>query len=190
MTLIVSCDPGISGALCLFDTRTDTPQDIAPMPIFDKAVSKKTRKAVDENAVLTAMRIYESLGARQLFIEQVGGLPGQSAPAAFTFGQGYGAVRMAALACGLAIEPVPPATWKGALRVPKDKKAARARAGELLPAFTHYWPLVKDDGKAEAAMLGLYAARYLRGEISSGRRSGSARDVEAESLVRQARGAA
>jgi hypothetical protein len=47
--------------------------------------------------------------------------------------------------------------------VPKAKDGARARASQLLPAGVQLWPLVKHDGRAEAALLALYGVRQLGG---------------------------
>jgi hypothetical protein len=73
------------------------------------------------------------------------------------------ALRVAAKAAGLIVIETPPSVWKTAMKAPKDKKAARHRASELLPGLKHLWPLAKDDGKAETALLALYAERRLNG---------------------------
>jgi hypothetical protein len=46
-----------------------------------------------------------------------------------------------------------------ALRVPAEKDGARARASQLIPAGASWWPLVKHDGRAEAALIALYGSR-------------------------------
>jgi hypothetical protein len=38
---------------------------------------------------------------------------------------------------------------------------ARARATQLLPAAAHRWPLVKHDGRAEAALIAYYGRRQF-----------------------------
>lgn len=139
---------------------------------------RAVRTIIDEAEVLSTLQFFASMGATHLFIEQVQGLPGQSAPAAFNFGMGYGIVRMAARAAGLAIESVPPTLWKAELRVPKDKRAARGRASEMLPMLAHLWPLQKDDGKAEAAMLSLYGERWIKGGVRRTRTPAEQEDVE------------
>ncbi len=164
--MIVSCDPGLEGAFCLNDWESGR-LEVVPMPTQKRQIKGRAlRDVIDEGEVLSLLQTFAALGATHLFIEQVGGIPGQSAPAAFSFGQGYGAVRMAAMAAGLALETVPPAVWKAALKVPKDKTAARHRASEMLPAHRHLWPRVKDDGKAEAAMLALYGERWVKGQFT------------------------
>jgi crossover junction endodeoxyribonuclease RuvC len=69
-------------------------------------------------------------------------------------------------ALGVPMSFVAPATWKRALQVPAAKDGARARASQLLPAAAGHWPLVKHDGRAEAALIALYGLRFL-GAITS-----------------------
>jgi hypothetical protein len=149
--MILACDPGLSGA---FFWRGD----VADMPTY----AKDKRRCIDERGVFALVEDYRDAGAVRLVIEDVHGAPGQSAPAAFNFGYGVGIIIGAAIAAGLELERVAPQVWKRALKVPADKRASRARASELLPAFSHLWPLAKHDGRAEAAMLALYAERYLK----------------------------
>lgn len=184
--MILSCDPGISGAFCLNDWATGR-FEIVPMPVQKREIRGRAKRTIiDEAEVLSTLMAFAAMGATHLFIEQVQGLPGQSAPAAFNFGTGYGIVRMAARAAGLAIEAVPPALWKAELRVPKDKRAARGRASEMMPMLAHLWPMQKDDGKAEAAMLSLYGERWIKGGVRRTRSEAEQEDVEQARRNREA----
>lgn len=126
---------------------------VTDMPTYVAVVSGKNRTRIAEAGVRDAFDIALLYGVDTFVIEQVGGMPSQSAPAAFTFGYGVGLLTAFAIAAGMRIERVAPSSWKAALRVPADKRAARARASEILPAWSHLWPLQKHDGRAEAAML-------------------------------------
>lgn len=143
---------------------------------------RKIRTVIDEGEVISTLAAFAAMGATHLFVEQVQGMPGQSAPAAFTFGQGYGLVRAAGMAVGLILEAIPPSVWKAALKVPKDKSGARQRASELIPTHRHLWAMAKDDGLAEAAMLSLYGQRWVQGEVKRSRK-----DVDEIERARQAR---
>jgi hypothetical protein len=174
MTILIAADPGVTGALCLYDTKLGM-LSVFPMPTYEKATGKKTlatatkparpivRNHLDEDEVIDRIAMFKDMGATHFVVEKVGGLPGQSAPNAFTFGFGYGILVGAAKAAGLIIEKIEPAKWKADLRVPADKKAARARASELLPTHKHLWPKAGDDGKAEAALLALWLQKRLEG---------------------------
>lgn len=154
-------DPGIHGALALRgEGALVTVWDV---PTYQRTAGARhaQRDFIDEGALLGIVEGAQVMGADLFCIEEVGGLPGQSAAAAFVFGRGYGAALMAARAFGLRLETVKSSVWKLRLRVPADKSAARVRASELMPDAAHRWPLKKHDGRAEAAMLGLYAEKFL-----------------------------
>lgn len=160
--MILACDPGLTGAFAGWQREPELLQ-VTDMPVFRRVTAKGTRGAVDEIAVLHFMHGLGQDGGATLWIEQVGGVPGQSGPAAFNFGYGVGVVRTAALAAGIAIREVSPVVWKRQMRVPsgpKKSKAVRALASDLLPAWAHLWPLEKHDGRAEAALLALWAEKY------------------------------
>lgn len=152
--MILAVDPGLSGAFAYYD---GTALSIRDMPTYvAKAGARRTdRRFIDEGATVNMVRSC-ALHAKILVIEQVGGIPGQSASSAFVFGRGVGIIIGAAHAFGLRIEVVAPATWKSALRVPADKRASRARASELLPAYSDQWTRQRDDGRAESAMIALW----------------------------------
>lgn len=92
-------------------------------------------------------------------IEKVNGVPGQSAPASFNFGRGFG--ELLGVCAGLGVKPelVPPATWKWKMGLRHaDKKASLEMARGLWPN-RDWFRRAKDDGRAEAALLGLYWLR-------------------------------
>jgi crossover junction endodeoxyribonuclease RuvC len=152
----LACDPGLTGAFAL---STDDSFQVRDMMTFADDKGKRHIAAAD---LLKFLRLLREGGVHRFVIEQVGGAPGQSAPASFNFGYGVGLVEGLAIGQGYAIERVAPVVWKRAMKCPSDKQAARARASELLPAFAHLWPLKSHHGRAEAAMLALYAERFLK----------------------------
>jgi hypothetical protein len=163
--LILSADPGVSGAICAYDAVSGRVQ-VHDMPTVKKQTGISARLILDEVEIFTLLGVYRDIGYKHFFVEQVNGFPGQSAPRAFSFGWGYGVLRMAALATGLQLHTVPPATWKNAMRAPKDKLLSIQRASELLPHSAAAWAKGTGDqaqrsGRAEAAMLALYAERVL-----------------------------
>lgn len=157
--MILACDPGLSGAFTMMRSDESIVW-IRDMPTYTKRVGRVDRRFIDEVDLLAEMCSAVMLdGPITFVIEDVAGALGQSAPAAFQFGYGAGLVRMAARSACMSIEKVRPQDWKGELRVPKDKRASRARASELMPASAHHWPLQKHDGRAESAMIALWWAR-------------------------------
>ena len=139
--IVIGIDPGKSGALCAMEDGAII--DLIDMPVDTEGFDR------------WAVRFL----APRFFLEKVGGLPGQSAPRAFAFGEHVGWLKATIRRFGPMV-PVTPQRWKADLAVPRDKKLAIARATELLPTEAHRWPLAKHDGRAEAAMIALWGTMY------------------------------
>lgn len=150
-TAILGIDPGLCGALAIYDV--DGSLDVVDMPTL-----QLKKRVVDEYALARIIDDW-STRVREVWLEQVGVRPGEGAVGAFSFGRGYGVLRGICAACFLPIVDVTPATWKGALRVSSDKDAARARASALFPRHSQLWPLKRDHGRAEAALIALYGSQ-------------------------------
>jgi hypothetical protein len=56
------------------------------------------------------------------------------------------------------VQMVSPATWKRKAGVPSDKNGARVMASRYWPGAAEQFRRVKDDGRAEAALLARWAA--------------------------------
>lgn len=143
---ILGIDPGLSGALALFDV--DGTLEVVDMPVLQF----KTKRAIDEYAVA---RIVDNWSGRirEVWLERVGVRPGEGAVGAFTFGRGYGLLRGVCAANFLTIVDVTPATWKGALKLRGDKDESRLRATTLFPRHGDLFARKKDDGRAEAVLI-------------------------------------
>ena len=101
----------------------------------------------------------------RVVIEQVNGVPGQSGPASFNFGRACG--ELLGVCIALDVEPVliRPADWKAGLGLRREygesnaafKRKSLAMARELWPQHAKtFFARAKDDGAAEAALLGHY----------------------------------
>lgn len=147
---ILGVDPGCYGALALFVDGVLDQTNVYDMPIV-KIRRGKTDKAEVAGHVLAD--IVRQSRADTLIVEQVGGMTGQSASAAFNFGRAAGAVEYTGTALGLRVERVAPITWKKALKVNPGKDGSRFMAARLWPASAHLFARKKDDGRAEAALI-------------------------------------
>ncbi len=146
---ICGIDPGVAGGLALLDT--DTLLAVVDMPTF-----QLKKRVVNPDAVAEQLQAW---APEHVFLELVGSRPGEGHVGAFSFGEGVGMLRGVVAALRLPITRVTPAQWKQALKVPAAKDGARARATQLFPRAAAHWSRVKDDGRAEAAMIGLWGWR-------------------------------
>lgn len=159
MTSFLGIDPGLSGALALYAPAGNV-LDVLDMPVLSLERNGKSKKEIDLYLLARHLDDWTSRYLIQLaVIEKVGSMPGQGVSSMFAFGQAYGIVQMAVASCFIPLTRVTPQKWKGALNVPAAKDGSRARASELLPKHSGLWTRVKDDGRAEASMLALYASR-------------------------------
>jgi crossover junction endodeoxyribonuclease RuvC len=96
----------------------------------------------------------------RVVVEEVQGVQGSGATSAFSFGYGAGAIAGLLVALERPWKYVTPQRWTKDLGVSRDKGAHRQMAQRLFPADAHLFARVKDDGRADAALLAHHASRY------------------------------
>jgi crossover junction endodeoxyribonuclease RuvC len=162
--IFLGIDPGLNGALAFYQPALRE-LDVIDMPTLALKRGKKLRREI--NAIELA-RLLDIQCSRVTLavIEQAQTIPGTAGiMQAFQCGQNFGIAYGALAAQFVVIETVAPALWKREMACPKAKDGARARASQLLPEHAHYWARVKDDGRAEASLLALYAQRTHLGRL-------------------------
>ena len=163
MYTIIAVDPGLDGAIAAL--KADATLTVWDMPTHEKVVGSGVRREIVRATVAQIFAQFDPKES-EVWIEDVGGLPGQSAPAAFQFGVGAERVACLAWARGLPMHFVAPARWKRAVGIKsKGKKDdSRARAAQVYPGNAALWAAAKDHGRAEAALLAYYGMeqRQLR----------------------------
>lgn len=167
MSVILGIDPGLTGAMALYaggDTLI-----IHDMPT--RVIKKKTRLDLDALNECLAELVCD-WHVDRVVIERVGAMPRQGLTSAFQFGFVAGALHMGIAAYfGADICTVTtPQQWKFNVDLNADPKAdrkarkaaSRARAVELFPTHAEEFKRVKDDGRAEAALIAWYGAKLGR----------------------------
>src|SRR5262245_24206979 len=149
---VLGVDPGLRGALALWDTEMDL-LVVQDMPVVK--VGKTT--VIPEHLLVDRIR---RLAPEIAWIEEVHAMPKQGVVSTFTFGMGYGMVRGACAGLGIRIQPVSPNVWKAAFRLRRDKGVSRTVAMRLFPHNASDFALVKHDGRAEAALIALYGSDH------------------------------
>ena len=154
-TLILGIDPGFSGAFAVLNPTTMN------LGVADMPVVKNTKGKTE----LDLPALYDLLTppTRNVtaILEFVAARPNQGAPATFRFGQGFGAIQMALAAHQIPVQYVTPAKWKRHFGLSKDKGASRGLANQRFPINAKDFRRVKDDGRAEAALIALYGKEKL-----------------------------
>lgn len=145
---VVGVDPGCYGAIALLVSGKLV--EVHDMPMFKVKRGKSDKAEVDGYSLGVLLR---DLAPDIAFVEQVGGMTGQSPSASFNFGRAAGAVEYGLKVLGFPVELVHPATWKRELRVNGGKDGSRSEAMKLWPQRSEWFKRAKDNDRAEAALI-------------------------------------
>ena len=147
--MIVGIDPGAKGALAFFDPVAGT-LDIVDIPTVEVKRGAKSKVEISPQ-MLAAV-----IGARHpsvAVLEKVGAMPGQGTSSMFQFGRGVGMIEGVLAALHIPIVYITPQGWQKAVGMRGGKDGGRARAAEIFPAYAATFARVKDDGRADAALM-------------------------------------
>lgn len=153
--LILGIDPGITGAVAWLDGSTLA--KVEDLPVTEIKVGTGLRKRLVP-ALLASL--FDGFNIGHVFLEEVASRPGEGAVGAFSFGRGFGQIEGVLAAMEIRYTLVRPGAWKKYLGVPADKGSARTRACREWPTMARSFARVKDDGRAEAALIALYGAAH------------------------------
>ena len=152
---ILGIDPGLYGALAFVEMVAGTPRcQIVDMPITPTLVNGVLRDRVNK-AALDELFSLKQHTLRCVVIEDVHALPKDGPVQAFTFGYGLGLLHGICQVYDVTVVNVPPHSWKSKYGLNSDKHKSRAVASRFFPHNASVWSRAKDDGRAEAALLGL-----------------------------------
>ena len=149
-------DVGLTGAIAVcVDGQLAR---VADMPTMLVGGGKVTRQvdAAGLAAVIRQWRVELGMDFEHAVVERVAARPGQGVASVFSFGHSAGAVAGVLATLQIPVEYASPQTWKRAYKIGPDKSSSRAKASETFPADAGRWLRVKDDGRAEAALIAAY----------------------------------
>jgi crossover junction endodeoxyribonuclease RuvC len=149
--IYIGIDPGFSGAIAFYAPKENI-VSVYDMPVYQNAKGKTEINLYELHEILEP----ETDEPHMAIIEQVAAMRGQGVTSMFRFGQSYGATQMAVAAHKIPMQFVTPAKWKSYLGLSRDKGVSRSLATQRFPKQADLFKRVKDDGRAEAALLALY----------------------------------
>lgn len=154
--LILGVDPGLSGALAfLHDGVLLNVQDLPLVSVGHGAGSRQemSPELLHDELVHLDIRIGMAV------VEDVNAF-GMGRTSAYRFGKNVGQIEGVLAACGIRTVKVTPQKWKKAMGLSTDKALSRAAAIKLWPDQSKYFSRVKDDGRAEAALLAEWGRKH------------------------------
>lgn len=150
---IIGIDPGFTGAIACLDL---TSMDVI---VHDIPVLKdKQGRAIVNSAELVEILVPPAGTEKQVqaVLEKVHAMPKQGVSSTFRFGQCYGSLQTALAAHRIPVHDITPPTWKKYFGLSNDKGVSRGLAIQRFPRQADQFKRIKDDGRAEAALLALY----------------------------------
>jgi crossover junction endodeoxyribonuclease RuvC len=141
---VVGIDPGLKGALAFLDYDGDI-KELEDMPVIGNEV----------NAHMISRLIQGYGPVDAAVVERAQSMPKQGISGAFNYGTGYGKILGVLATLDIPLVLLSPSDWKKKFNLGKDKNLARQRASERWPEWSGHFAKVKDDGRAEAALMTL-----------------------------------
>ncbi len=142
MSPVCGIDPGKKGAIAF--AYDDDYIDVHDMPVIGKNI----------NGYAIA-DLFTEFKPQTIYLEKVNSF-GMGRQSAYNFGQGNGVIQGVAAALKITLIEFTPQQWKKHYSLNSDKSASRLMASRLFPAHSHLFVRVKDDGRAESALIANY----------------------------------
>lgn len=152
MSFTIGIDPGAAGAVAILETQTGKLVHVFDMPSVEVIVGGKAKRRVSPELLASELRLYADQGAVAV-VEQVNAMPGQGVSSMFAFGESFGLAKGVLAGLGIPTSTVTPGKWKKAMQLNAGKDGSRVKAAQLWPLSAGEFKRVKDDGRAEAALI-------------------------------------
>jgi crossover junction endodeoxyribonuclease RuvC len=157
MTRIIGIDPGLSGAVAVLTGAGGLIViDMPTMTIERNGKAKRQVSATELGRILSGAKSDDC----HVYVEKVSAMAGQGVTSVFSFGRSFGMIEGILAALHMPVTYVAPATWTKAINRGAGKDASRARAMELFPANQEDFKRVKDDGRADAALIAYWGMKH------------------------------
>ena len=140
--LYLGIDPGLGGGMAVL-TAGGYPRLVAKIPATEQDILTILRDVATLPIVAGVADPISEIGASsspgghvRAILEKVASSPQMGVVSAFTFGKGYGGLRMALAACQIPFDEVAPGVWQRAMQclTKGDKNVSKRRAQELFPS--------------------------------------------------------
>jgi|TARA_R110000868_G_C10636672_1_gene743712 crossover junction endodeoxyribonuclease RuvC len=154
--IVMSIDPGLSGAIAVFEGGALI--EIIDMPTHELTRNGKAKRQISASALAG---IFTQHDPRHVIVEKVSAMPGQGVTSMFSFGRSLGIIEGIIAAYNIPATYVMPSVWTKGIGRGAGKDASRARACELYPSHQKQFARVKDDGRADAVLIGTW---FLKGQ--------------------------
>jgi len=158
---VMGVDPGLTGAFAMVIRHADKSFELTG--IWDMPTKAEGRQKLQVDATRFA-KIIDKPFLTLVVLERVQSSPQQGVASAFRFGKGAGLLEGVLTGLTKPYVLIPPATWKWKMGLRGADKKASLEMARGLWANQDWFRRAKDDGRAEAALLGLHWLREHGGK--------------------------
>ena len=151
----IGIDVGLNGAVALI--QDGELLSVVDMPTVTLDRNGKSKRQVSAPELVQIIKDFDPSDA---YVEKVFAMAGQGVTSVFSFGRSLGVVEGILTAKQIKTTLVTPQTWQKALGVTGGKDGTRARAMDLFPYQSQLFKRVKDDGRADAALIALWGVKH------------------------------
>jgi len=155
---VIGIDPGLDGAVAIINGTGNLV--VIDMPTVTVERNGKSKRQVSATELAQILASHNSNNCH-VFVEKVSAMAGQGVTSVFSFGRSFGMIEGVLAAYRLPVTFVPPATWVKAVGRGQGKDASRARAMELFPENQSDFKRVKDDGRADSALIAYWGTKNV-----------------------------
>jgi crossover junction endodeoxyribonuclease RuvC len=160
---ILGIDLGLGGAIAVLDMEATLVAG-EDMP----ALADGTAKRRTINSISLAARLREHGPIHHAFVEFVSSRPGEGPVGAFAFGRGRGIVEGVLGSLAIPMTLLTPACWKRVGLAPgTNKDASRSMAIARWPDKAEWFKRKMDNGRSDAALIGVAGPRSARTSSAS-----------------------
>jgi crossover junction endodeoxyribonuclease RuvC len=156
---VIGIDPGISGAIAMYDGTNLIVEDVPTLQI--KKSKGKGVKNIINITELAGLFNFLFAGADHAYVERVSSMPGQGVTSMFNFGDAFGTLKMGVAMVQIPLTLVSAVEWKSKMGLNSDAERSRERALRLFPRDAKYFQRKMDHNRAEAALLAWYGYQLL-----------------------------
>jgi hypothetical protein len=160
--VVIGIDPGVTGAVARLGLMPDSSVcllEVLDTPVVSVKKGKSYRSEYQAPQMFGWLATISSSCPAFGVIESQNAMPGQGVSSTFKIGYGYGLWIMALTAAGIPFVTVHPRVWKKFFMLDGQKGASIIRASSFFPQNATEFSRKKDAGRAEAALIALWAIK-------------------------------
>ncbi len=154
VTHVLGIDPGATGAIVVLHAGSGRIDACFDTPTVEIRRGRRTAREVDAHSLASTLEAaLMACGPVHAYVERVHAMPKQGVSSMFAFGRALGVLEGVLAALHVPFEFINPLDWRRIAGVAPGKDGSRLTASRLWPADAQLFARVKDDGRAEAALI-------------------------------------